>query len=191
MQIDRIDFLQWLFRTEPINDAIRLQKLEEARDEIDFTFQEFRKEGLVDSIGTFPYSVPFGTAVSQMLTTISGWITYFNLIEQENINNLPTDQWLIGLRPLAAGKVFSKFEQLETKTFDEFIQVPGLSKTESMIDFSLRYCLMHQQVKTNVLSINSMEQAESIKRILQHAKPIEKEKLDNILNVFAKANAEE
>lgn len=189
LETDQIDFLQWLFRTEPIDDIVRLQKLEEAKEEMNAAFQEFIREGFIGSIGTFPYTVPFGKAVSQKLPSVSGWITYFNVIEQENIQNLPDDHWMIGLRPLAAGNIFSKLDQLPNDVFNDSIQMPGLSKTESMIHLSLSYCLMHPRVKTNVLSVNSKEQAVSIKKILQNATLIEKEKLDVILGFLSKSDA--
>ena len=172
--------MQWLFRTEPINDEIRLAKLEASLHEINHSFREFIREGIVGEIGTFPYTVPFGIAVTERIANVSGWITYFNLVEQENIKHLPTGQWLIGLRPLAAGRVFSLFNQWLEAALNDWLDTPHLNRTESIINLCLSYCLMHRDVKTNVLSINSMEQAKSLKKIMSFVRPVEDEKLKTV-----------
>lgn len=178
LRAERIDFLQWLFRSEPIDDAVRFDRLLETLDEINFCFNALVREGLVGYVGTFPYTVAFGKEVSEKILALSGWITYFNLVERENIENLPANKWLIGLRPLAAGKVFTFFNEREETIADIMPVIPHLSRTENVMRFALSYCLMHPAVKTNVLSINTMDQAKSLKKTLPYISPFDRKKLD-------------
>jgi len=180
--IERIDFLQWLFRSEPIDDVIRLDKLKDKLNDVEYCFQNLIQEGLIGVVGTFPYSVRFGKHVSERITNVSGWITYFNLLEQEYVDNL-SNEWMIGLRPLAAGRLLSHFQQLDDAMLQNIVPL-GNSKTEQVLHICLAYCLANTQVKTNVLSVNSLEQAESLSRILQSVEPLSQNKMEQLLNLL-------
>jgi hypothetical protein len=172
-----MDVLQWLFRSEPLEDAIRLPKLREQSEEIDHCFRELIRKGLIGCVGTFPYSVPFGKEVSSGISSNTGWISYHNILETENSKNLPRGQWMIGLRPLAAGKVFEVLNYREDDLLNSLIPGTDLSRREKQIGLALSYCCGFEEVKTNVLSINSMEQAKELKKIIDKMPPVSKEQL--------------
>ena len=177
LDAEHIDMVQWLYRTEPVEDEKRLKGLWESTEEIEYTFAKLIKEGLIGVVGTFPYSVSFGVNVSKTLESVSGWITYFNLMEPENLLNLPEGNWMIGIRPLAAGKIYDVLIQLKEKDFDRILPPSHLAKKEKIVQFCLSYCLMQEKVKTNILSINSLEQAKSIHRIIQRVAPVDSDKI--------------
>lgn len=167
LQTDRIEVLQWLYRTEPINDAVRLPQLEEQRHEIDHAFSDYIKSGIVGSVGTFPYSINFAKVVVEQIPSVSGWIDYCNILEQENVQQLPADKWMIGLRPLAAGKVFNSLS-VNGNDFDNFVGDSKFNKSDVIMLLSLSYCFGQENVLTNVLSINNLNQAKKISNIVTY-----------------------
>jgi aryl-alcohol dehydrogenase-like predicted oxidoreductase len=177
LKIERVDILQWLYRSEPIEDESRIKGLQDLSAEIDHTFTRLIDEGLVGSVGTFPYSVSFGEAASKNLKSVTGWITYFNLLERENLINLPDHAWLIGIRPLAAGKIFDSFHKLSDKELNMLAAADALTRKEKVMQLCLAYCLMQQQVKTNILSVNALEQAKSLQLVLKDILPVDAERL--------------
>jgi predicted aldo/keto reductase-like oxidoreductase len=84
---------------------------------------------------------------------------------------------MIGLRPLAAGKVFEVLNKREDDLLNSLIPGTDLSQREKQIGLALRYCCGFEEVKTNVLSINSMEQAKELKKIIDKMPPVSKEQL--------------
>jgi len=180
LKTEKIHFLQWLYRTEPLEEERRIKGLIESVEEIENTLSSLVKKGLVGAVGTFPYTVSFGKEVSKKIESVNGWITYFNLLEKENLQNLPNGDWLIGIRPLAAGKVAPLFDQLPEEfinnIFPEFVN----NKRDSITKFCLAYCLMQEKVKTNILSINSVEQGENLITLLKDIQPLEKEYLSKV-----------
>jgi aryl-alcohol dehydrogenase-like predicted oxidoreductase len=151
LKTERISVLQWLFRTEPINDEKRIPALHRSLHEIDEAFTEFIKEGIVGVVGTFPYSIAFGEEVSEYVTTNTGWISYHNFAEREYLDNLPSNQWMIGIRPLAAGKVVNSPQ--------------GEGGSQSVRE-ALAFCFSDTRVKSNIMSINSMARAQQLQRII-------------------------
>ncbi len=186
LNTERIDFLQWLYRTEPIEDGLRIRGLEDSSVEIEEAFSKLLKEGLVGEIGSFPYSIPFGLKVANKVTSVTGWITYFNLLEQENIKNLPQDYWLIGIRPLAAGSIFQQLDKLEEKEFNQLVLPSSLTKKEKVNQICLAFCLAQKKVTTNILSINSMAQAESLQLILRGISSINGSQLERAQELLCK-----
>jgi aryl-alcohol dehydrogenase-like predicted oxidoreductase len=162
--IERIDILQWLYRTEPIDDDIREEGLKDSINEINAAFDSFVREGIIGTVGCFPYSIPFGKLIAEVVPQNKGWITYLNLLEQENLDNLPDNQWLIGIRPLAAGKIAMQFEKI-SKGMSDAWDGDELKKMESAIRLSLNYCLSDARVKTNIISISSRAHADSLLKI--------------------------
>lgn len=174
--------MQWLFRTEPIDDTIRLPKLLKYKQEIEFVFEKFIKEGLVGAVGTFPYTTAFGKEVSDKIVANSGWISYWNLLEREYLENLPANQWFIGLRPLTAGRIFSTLEKLDDNIIEDLTPVNDLNKEQKLMNLAMRYCLSDDRVKTNVLSINNQGQAQSLHKIMQHSGALGKNEIDLLIN---------
>ena len=173
-----------MFRTEPLNDEKRLDILNEEAQIIEDAFEKFKKEGLIGEVGTFPYSTFFGKQISSKIHSNKGWITYFNLLESENINNLPLNQWMIGLRPLAAGNVFLAFNKLDNQVFKQLVEVEDFSKEECILYHSLHYCLLQDCVKSNVLSINTIEQANKIKKVLSENESFNLERTEVIYRLL-------
>jgi aryl-alcohol dehydrogenase-like predicted oxidoreductase len=174
LNTDRIDFLQWLFRSEPIDDSVRLPRLIQQQAEVQYGLQQLVKEGLVGVVGSFPYTIEFGEKLQQLVPAATGWITYFNILEQENLKQLPEDFWMIGLRPLAAGKAIAA---LETAGIDELrlISQLDLPDREVTLAAALQFCLDETRISTHVLSINSLEKAAELSRVLKALKPLSTE----------------
>jgi hypothetical protein len=131
-------------------------------------------EGIVGSFGTFPYTLPFGKAASLVIPRIKGWITYHNFLERENLEALPEGQWLIGLRPLAAGKLVAWVTALDDQEFEKLF--PGAeNRMDALLGASLAFCRKDPRVLTSVLSINNREQAGKLVKALLEPGPATKE----------------
>jgi predicted oxidoreductase len=164
LNADRISILQWLYRTEPIDDAVRIPALQESLAEIEDAFKEFIDEGIVGTVGLFPYTIEFGEEVAKNISSNTGWISYYNFMERGYIDNLPSNQWMIGLRPLAAGKIFDSGSD-QFSSIGEIAAEADLSAEEEKVMNALVYCFSDFRVKSNVISINSLIRAKQLKRI--------------------------
>jgi hypothetical protein len=173
-----------LYRAEPINDEVRIPHLQDSAAEIEDTFKQFQGEGIIGTVGSFPYTVPFGRTTVAIIPSHAGWITYFNVLEQEYIQNLPAGQWLIGLRPLAAGKIFEQLASIPGELLQELVSSAGTDKKEDLFQLAINFCLTPvDRVKTNVLSIHTLPEAQKLFNALTKAEEITKTAAAN-LNSF-------
>lgn len=181
---DRVEVVQWLYRSEPIDDKVRIPGLNDSIGEINAAFNDFIKEGIIGTVGTFPYSIDFGKEVSGKVDANTGWVTYLNLLERENIDNLPKGQWLIGIRPLAAGRIKEAISQLNEETYNKLVHKDEFSKDESILNIALGYCLQFPEVISNILSVNSIDQAKSLGKVLDKLTPLNDQQQAVLLEVL-------
>jgi len=79
---DRIDVLQYMWRSDPNTDERRLPLLARILDDVTATFEGMRDEGKVGYLITFPYTVACGRAAVET-GAFAGLIAYYNLVEME------------------------------------------------------------------------------------------------------------
>jgi aryl-alcohol dehydrogenase-like predicted oxidoreductase len=173
-----VDVLQWLFRTEPIDDARRFSMLHEQQIEVEEGLSELVREGIVGAVGSFPYSTAFGKELALLVPSCTGWITYLNLLERENMEELPEGKWMIGLRPFAAGRIFKCFEN---RPEEGDWMVSGLTSRQSVMARALAFCLQHTRAVSHIVSINNQQQAKEIKMITASLQPLSENVLESLL----------
>lgn len=139
---DRLDVVQWLVRSSPINDEDRIPLLTHQKDVIEDTFSKLKKEGKVKSFFSFPYSVPFANAVKN-INEVDGIISYLNKNETE-YKYFAETQPFIAIRPFNAGELISK------------------DNRDSDVQDCLSFVRNHKKVITQVVSINSLNHLETV-----------------------------
>lgn len=148
LQTDSIDVLQWLVRSQPINDADRLQTLEDQQEEIASSIEDLKKKGKIKTCFSFPYSVSFAKKVIEF-DQVDGLVTYLNKGEleyQEFANSIP----FIAIRPLFAGKL-----------------IENATDIDSEIISSLQFVENHKTVLSTIVGINSTKQLQTYKKYLK------------------------
>ena len=127
---DRIN-IQWMWRADLENDVNRCKYFSDKLFEIDNSMGKLKKKS-VNEIYCFPYSLYFAKLASK-IKNINGLSVYFNPKERTYRKLLLNQN--IGIRPLYAGKLTSKY------TFKE------------LINFSLR----EKKISKTILSINKIK----------------------------------
>jgi aryl-alcohol dehydrogenase-like predicted oxidoreductase len=171
---ERIAVLQWMWRSDPNNDARRVPLLGSIMDDVMATFEKMRDEGKVGYLMTFPYTVPCGRAAIET-GKFSGLIAYYNLAEMEMADLFPDmkrrNMGFIAIRPLYEGILTD--ERANPRPGDRFADpryAPALAKRqkiaetfraeigESMTAFAIRFALGHPIVGSLVVGLNRPEQ---------------------------------
>ncbi|WP_350291612.1 aldo/keto reductase [uncultured Croceitalea sp.] len=151
LNVERIDVLQWLVRSKPINDVDRLATLENQKEEIIACLSRLKEEGKVKSIFSFPYSPVFAKSVT-MLEEVDGIMSYLNKEELEYssyANKFP----FIAIRPFFAGKL---------------ILDKNKKNREKKIYRCLDFVREHEGVLSQIVSINSLEQLDVFRTYNNH-----------------------
>ncbi|MCA9177065.1 MAG: hypothetical protein KDB14_21400 [Planctomycetales bacterium] len=191
LNADTLHNVQWLLRSQPINDRDRLEVLRRDREQIEPTFQRLLQSGKVLSFSSFPYSTDFATATLQ-LPAVSGLTTYLNLLEPEYAEFAAEETPLLAIRPLAAGKLksayVSRLDDDMQRRFTEFAKAADshgaidLAERESLGDSpdarwpnllatALRYPLLHPHVVSTIISMRDLAQAEQTCRLAAGVQP--------------------
>ena len=106
LHTDRIDILQWMWRSDPNSDERRVPLLSRIIDEVAETFSRMKKEGKVGYLMTFPYTVACAEAAIDT-GAFSGLIAYYNLAEMEMADLFQKltdrDMGFLCIRPLYQG----------------------------------------------------------------------------------------
>lgn len=144
LNVDTIDVLQWLLRSKPINDKLRLTTLYDFEDEIEDLLQRLKQKGKVKSVFSFPYSVPFAKSVEK-LENIDGIISYLNKHEQD-YSSFARKKPFIAIRPFFAGELLKNSQNVKDS-----------------IGSCLDYINTYDGVLTTIVGINSIQQLESFK----------------------------
>lgn len=149
---ERLDIVQWLIRSKPIEDGPRLKLLAECAAELAVVWAELQREGKVGALASFPYSASFA-ASSLRLPTCAGLVTYLNLIELEAVAWLDdmrqNGQGFVAIRPLAAGRIGP----------DRFSSM-GIARND-LLRVALQFPLLHPAVASTVLSVSSIQHADA------------------------------
>lgn len=159
LNTDRIDIVQWLLRHSPNTNKYRLRILEELYPTFNETIKSLKKSGKIKSIGSHPYTLEFAKKANS-LNKIECWITYLNLLE---IKWKPLlDKPFIAIRPLAAGKIIKNHQIWEyLKKHNYFVK-------NSKLESTLKFPLLHPNVKTIITSIRNLDQLNNIEKTLKN-----------------------
>ena len=144
LDVERIDVLQWLLRSKPINDRDRLNTLFEFKDEIEDVLKNLKRKGKIKSVFSFPYSVPFAEAVED-LNEIDGIISYLNK-EEQDYSKFAEKTPFIAIRPFFAGELLKNSKDIKKS-----------------IKSCLAYISTNKTVITTIVGINSIQQLEAFK----------------------------
>lgn len=146
MDIERIDILQWLVRSQPISDIKRIKILIEQLEEINNAIDILKRKGKISLAFSFPYSKRFAEEIIK-LNVVDGIISYLNKEETE-YSELAKGIPFIGIRPLFGGSLLKE------------------NKESSILD-CFKYIEEHECVLTSVVSINSLDQLKVYEKIIK------------------------
>jgi len=139
---DRIEVLQWLVRSTPINDIDRLKVINENTNEINEVLGTLKQEGKIETVYSFPYSVVFAEEVLKKISEVDGIISYLNILELDYVDIAHKNKF-ISIRPLASGKILNKPNSI------------GLKKV-------LKFPLSFENSLSTVISLNSKANIETL-----------------------------
>lgn len=189
---DRIDILQWMWRTRPDDNEHRQKMLADIIDEVSETFEAMRDEGKVGHLMTLPYTNESARAALDT-GKFSGMISFYNPIEMEMVEFFPelekNNQGFLCIRPLfqsiltdnrtswdevAEGHYLNRVQ----KEFpDAFRQRAAIAETfaneigGSMAEFALKFPLYTPTVASMITGLNSEAQVMSAINTLDGVKP--------------------
>jgi len=147
LEKEKIEIIQWLVRSQPINDADRLKILQEQTQEIEESIKYLKKQGYIAAFYSFPYSVPFANKVLEKINSLDGIIAYLNLKEKDYLEFAKNNNF-ISIRPLAAGKVDVSSKQKLQK--------------------ALAYPLKFKGTLSTIISLNSIKNIEDLIEALNY-----------------------
>lgn len=176
---ERIDILQWIWRSDPLTDELRLPMLANVLDDVMAAFERLRDQGKVGYIMPFPYTVPCGQACLDT-KRFDGLIAYFNACETEMyplFSQLQAqDRSFLAIRPLYAGVLTE--ERRRTLPADDRLAAPGHAEQLarrgrliarcgdriglSLTDFSIRFALASPVVGSVIVGLNTVEQVDGL-----------------------------
>ena len=187
---ERIDVLQWMWRSDPMSDERRLPLLTKILDDVVDTFEQMRDEGKVGYLMTFPYTVPCARAAMET-GRFAGIIAYYNLVEMEMADLFgdleQSGKGSIAIRPLyqgiltdnrtdqqslpegdrCAGERFAPDFAKRQKIAEAFGEEIG----DSMTSFAVRFALAAPVVASVVVGLNTPEQIAGIVKALEGSFP--------------------
>ena len=190
LHAERISVLQWMWRSDPNSDELRVPMLGGILDDVREVFEAMRQEGKVGYLMTFPYTV--GCAQAAVDTgAFAGLIAYYNLVEMEMADLFDDLQergmGFIAIRPLyqgiltderadqkslAAGDRFGEEQYVQdfakrARIAEEFREEIG----GSMTSFALRFALAHPLVASLVVGLNTPAQVAGVVKALEAELP--------------------
>ena len=181
LHAERIDVLQWLWRSDPNEDACRLPLFDAVLDETMEVFGRLRDEGKAGYMMPFPYTVPCGRKAVES-GRFAGLVAYYNPFEMEMADLFgdmeERGQGFVSIRPLYEGILTDeRADQASLAEGDRFrdpkyahcfakrSRIAGEFAAEigaSMTGFALRFSLAHPIVASVVVGLNSPEQTEGV-----------------------------
>ncbi len=180
LHTERIDVLQWMWRSRPNCDELRVPMLRHILDEVTAAFEKMKDEGKAGYIMTFPYTV--GSAQAAIDTgRFAGLIAYYNLVEMEMAGLFEQlkarSMGFLAIRPLYQGILtderdpdrlaeddrfrderFARDFEKRAKIVDAFGGEIGASMTR----FAVRFTLADPLVASVIVGINTPAQAEGM-----------------------------
>jgi aryl-alcohol dehydrogenase-like predicted oxidoreductase len=156
---ERLDVVQWLARSKPIGDTLRLPQLEAMRATLDDEVRALQREGKVGAWAAFPYSKPWAEAFATH-DVCDGLVTYLNLAETEYATSLDAMEargdGFIAIRPLMAGLLGAATLDDAQRARRDAIE-RALGGGRSLTHEALRYPLLHPNVASVMLSVTTLE----------------------------------
>ena len=176
---DRIDILQWMWRSDPNADELRLPMLANITDDVMATFEKLRDQGKVGYIMPFPYTVPCGKAIIES-DRFDGLIAYYNPCETEMyplFSQLQAqNRSFLAIRPLYAGVLTD--ERSGALPADDRLAAPenaamfacrdrliaafGDRVGDSITNFAIRFALASAVVGSVIVGLNTIEQVDGL-----------------------------
>ena len=177
LHAERIDVLQWLWRSDPNDDERRLPLFDAVLDDTMAVFERLQGEGKAGHMMPFPYTTACGRAAVES-GRFAGLLAYYNPIEMEMADLFAEmerrGQGFISIRPLFEGILTDeRVDQASLAAGDRFRDAkyaPGFAKRarvaevfadeigSSMTGFALRFTLAHPLVASVVVGLNTPEQ---------------------------------
>jgi len=157
--LDRIDVAQWMWRLNPLNDELRINRTNDQLFEIKDTFERLIISGKVRNIICFPYSSAYMKFIREF-DLCNFHVNYLNFWEDPLIDG-GIGENSIALRPLGSGKAF----QLSP---DDVLKINEVTKTEAScaLEHCIRFPLSHKNISSIVVGINSVSQLDQIADIV-------------------------
>ena len=180
LHTERIDVVQYMWRSEPNTEERRGPLFDRAIGEVNEVFEAMRKEGKTGYLFAFPYTVESG---AQALASgkIKGLIAYYNCLEMEMYELFPkleaSGGGFLTIRPLYEGiltekRRAGKFDRMSDPRFsdssrDEDFRRQKALVTEfsdeiggSLTDFAIRFSIAHPLIASAIVGMNTPEQVE-------------------------------
>ena len=190
LHAERIAVLQWMWRSEPNEDALRVPMLPGLMDDLGEAFERLRAEGKAGHLMTFPYTPDCARAALDT-GRFAGLIAYYNPLEMEMAEFFPEmeagNRGFLAIRPLYQGiltdsradhAALSEGDRFkDPKYAADFAKRARLAEAfreeigDSMTRFALRFALAHPVVASLIVGLNSPEQVEGTVAAIESAAP--------------------
>ncbi len=180
LHAERIAVLQWMWRSDPNEDDLRVPMLPEILDEVVAEFEKMRDAGKVGFLMSFPYTVPCARAAMES-GHFAGTIAYYNPIEMEMAELFAEmeerNMGFLSIRPLYQGiltdgrdpdRMAADDRFRDPKYADDFAKRAKVAEAfaaeigGSMSSFALRFALAAPLVASLIVGLNSPAQVEGV-----------------------------
>lgn len=170
---EHISVVQWLVRSDPINDYWRIKVLNECVSELLDVVDSLQRDGKMGILVSFPYSDAFATEVLNVPACkgLANYLNYFELDSCHHLSAMRTrGQGYIAIRPLGGGYITSRYierTQGDGRSAENFRAISSYLEEYGLLSHDLtklaiRFPLMHPSVASVVVSINDLHQAQEI-----------------------------
>ncbi|MBT3361135.1 MAG: hypothetical protein HN403_16055 [Rhodospirillales bacterium] len=178
LHAERIAVLQWMWRSDPNDDDLRVPMLPGLMDDLMEAFERVRDEGKAGYMMPFPYTVD-STRAAMETGKFDGIIAYYNPIEMEMAELFDEleerGMGFLCIRPLYQGILTDQRAKPgaddrfnDPKFADDFAKRAKIVEAfreeigDSMTGFAIRFALAAPIVASVIVGLNSPKQAEGI-----------------------------
>ncbi|MBC8158221.1 MAG: aldo/keto reductase [Rhodospirillales bacterium] len=178
LHAERIAVLQWMWRSDPNDDDLRVPMLPGLMDDLMEAFERVRDEGKAGYMMPFPYTVA-STRAAMETGKFDGIIAYYNPIEMEMAELFEEleerGMGFLCIRPLYQGILTDQRAKpgaddrfSDPKFADDLAKRAKVAEVfaeeigGSMTGFAIRFALAHPVVASVIVGLNSPAQAEGI-----------------------------
>lgn len=191
LHTDRIDVIQYMWRSEPNSEERRQPLFDRIIPDVREIFEKMRGEGKVGWLFTFPYT-PESGAQALASGAFSGLIAYYNCLEMEMydlFSRLETDNMgFLTIRPLYQGiltenRRSGRFDRSSDPRFadqkfdDDFrrqkalLDAAGEEIGSSLTDFAIRFSIAHPVIGSAIVGMNNPAQVAGLAAALEKPLP--------------------
>ncbi|MCB9666355.1 MAG: aldo/keto reductase [Alphaproteobacteria bacterium] len=173
--VDRVDVLQWLLRSKPIEDGPRLALLRDRGRALADALDARVREGRLGAWGVFPYGVPFAEAAVG-LPGCAGLVSYLGLAEREHVGQLDAlqeaGQAFVAIRPLWGGRLTARGladpqGDHRVRRLADALELDG----DEVAAEALAWPLRHPAVASVMVSLHDTAQADAALRAVEGVRP--------------------